>query len=52
MSDYSLLFDVARARQQETAREVEMTRISRDLRRNMKSTSLAKKLRTFLAAKM
>ena len=52
MSDYSLLFDVAKVRQQDTAREIQKTRISRDLQRNPKSTSLAKKLRTFLSAKM
>ena len=51
MSDYSLLFDVAKVRQQEMVREVEMTRINRDLRHNLKSTSLAKKLRAFLTAK-
>ena len=52
MSDYSVLFDVAKLRQQETAREVELTRISRVTRRNNKSISLAKKLRDLLAAKI
>ena len=50
MSDYSLLLDVAKVRQAELIREVEMTRISRNLRRNRKTTSIAKKMRTFLTS--
>ena len=52
MSEYSLLLDVAKLRQEELVREVEMTRGHRDLRRNQKSTSLAKKLRALLTAIM
>ena len=50
MTNYSLLFDVAKARQEELAREVEITRAAQRLNRKTKSISLAKKLRTFLTA--
>jgi len=52
MSRHSLLYDVAKAKQAEVSREVEFSRISRSLRRDRKSTSLAKKLRTFLTTTM
>jgi hypothetical protein len=45
MSNYSLLLDVAKVHQAELAREVEITRISRELKRNRKPTRLAKMLR-------
>jgi hypothetical protein len=44
MSNYSLLLDVAKARQAELAREVEIARISRELRRSVKPTGIAKLL--------
>ena len=49
MSNYSLLLDVAKVRQEELTREFEVTRKAHILRTNRKSISLAKKLRTFLA---
>ena len=52
MSNYSLLHDVVKVRQEELAREVELARIGREFRRYRKSTSLAKKLRAILAAKI
>jgi hypothetical protein len=48
MSDYSLSLDIVKIHQEELAREVEMTRNARILRRNRKPVSLAKKLRAFL----
>ena len=51
MSNYSLLLDMAKAHNVELVREVEMTRISKNLRRNRKTLSFAKKLRTFLTSK-
>jgi hypothetical protein len=48
MSEFNLLLDVAKVRHAELAREVEMTRTPRSLRRNRKSTSIAKKIRSFL----
>lgn len=50
MSNYSLLLDVAKVRQAELAREVEMARITRELKRNRKPTKLAKMLRIFLTS--
>ncbi len=45
MSNYSLLLDVAKVLQADVAREVEKTRIIRELKRNRKPTKLAKVLR-------
>jgi hypothetical protein len=45
MSNYSLLLDVAKVRQAELAREVEIARITKELRRNRKLTKKAKTLR-------
>ncbi len=50
MSDYSILFDVAKVRQQELAREFEISRIHREARKNRKPVSMAKKLRTLLTS--
>ena len=44
----SILYDVAKARHAELAREVEMTRIQRNVRRNRRSTSIIKKMRLLL----
>jgi hypothetical protein len=49
MSNYSLLLDVAKARQAELLHEVEMTRITRALRSKRKANSILKKLQVFLA---
>jgi hypothetical protein len=51
MSDYSLLFDVAKVRQKDLVREVEMTRSNHYHRTPLKSTSWTKKLLSFLAVK-
>jgi hypothetical protein len=48
MSDYSLLFDVAKVRQSELARDFEIARKHRNLGRNTKNISLTKKMRTIL----
>ena len=45
MSNYSLLLDVAKVRQAELARDVEMVRITKELRQNRKPSKLAKILR-------
>ncbi len=51
MSDFSLLFDVAKVRQAELAREVEIARKGHNLRRNSKPTSITRKLRTYFASR-
>ena len=48
MSDYSLLFDVAKVRQVELARDFEIARKYHNQGRNMKNSSLTKKMRTIL----
>jgi hypothetical protein len=51
MSDYSLLFDVAKVRQAEMVRDAEIARRNSNLRRNRKPTSITRKLRTYFAAR-
>jgi len=50
MSNYSLLYDVAKAHHAELAREVAMTRLGRDFMRNQKPAKVTKKLRSFLSS--
>ena len=49
MSDYSLLLDVAKARQAELLHEVEKTRISREFKARRKATPVLKRLQIFLS---
>jgi len=48
MSDYSLLFDVAKVHQADIAREAELVRISKELKHGRKSNKKQSKLRTLL----
>jgi hypothetical protein len=45
MSNYSLLLDVAKVLQADVAREVEKSRITREIKRYRKLTKSAKRLR-------
>ena len=51
MSDYSLLFDVAKIHQAEIAREAELARISKKRKQAGKSNRITGKLRTLLTAR-
>jgi hypothetical protein len=51
MSNFSLLLDVAKARQAEIAREAEITRVTKMLKPGRKSNRLAQKMRSFLASR-
>ena len=50
MSNYSLLLDVAKVRQADVAREVELARIKRELKLNRKTIRTAKKQRISTAS--
>jgi hypothetical protein len=50
MSNYSLLLDVAKVRQADVAREVEIARIKRELKLNRKAIKTAKKQRISTAS--
>ncbi|MCJ7700695.1 MAG: hypothetical protein MUO62_03855 [Anaerolineales bacterium] len=50
MSNYSLLLDVAKARNAELVREVAMTRLGHEFKRNQKPIKVMKKLRMFLSS--
>jgi hypothetical protein len=49
MSDYSLLLDVAKARQAELLQEVEKTRIRREFKAGRKAFTVRKRLQNFLS---
>jgi len=48
MSDYSLLFDVAKVHQADVAREAELVRISKEFKKGKKSDKRRSKFRFFL----
>jgi hypothetical protein len=51
MSDYSLLFDVAKVHQADVAREAEIARMSKKRKHAGKANQLVSKLRTLLTAR-
>ena len=51
MTDYSLLFDVAKVRQAELVRDAEIARRNRNMRRDRKQASITRKLRTYFASR-
>jgi hypothetical protein len=51
MSDYSLLFDVAKVRQAELVRDAEIARRNRNLQGSRKHVSITRKLRNYFASR-
>jgi hypothetical protein len=50
MSNYYLMLDEAKVRQAELAREIENTRIRKELKRGRKPNAFAKKLQTLFTS--
>ena len=50
MSNYFLMLDEVKVRQADLAREIETTRVYKEIKRGRRSNNLVKKLQTLLAS--